>query len=129
MPQTESTPRKWEEIEPEHREELDRQYLKELEDWGEPGLSETAVQTYLDYRHQRPDAAITTYEEGQIKKLLHGLSDPTQAPDPVEQEEHLDALERFGAKRLHFTNMQTYVVAVFVVAMAAIAVWLVSMLW
>ena len=64
-------PKRWEELDPETREELERQYLDELGDYYEPGLTDEAVQAYLKYRHERPDAAITTFEEGQIKKLLH----------------------------------------------------------
>ena len=53
--------------------------------------------------------AITTYEEGQIRKLLHGFIDPARLPDPVTQEEHTGRLENFGAQKLHMTNSQTYV--------------------
>jgi hypothetical protein len=98
----------WEELDPQTRRELDEQYLDELKNWGEPPLSEEGIKTYLSYRHQRPQAAITTYEEGQIRKLIHGLTDPSKSQDPVEQEEHLDPLEVFGAKRFHWTNAQSY---------------------
>ena len=56
-----------------------------------------------------PEMAITTYEEGQIRKLLHRFVDPSKLPDPVEQEEHTGKLESFGANKLHMTNAQTYV--------------------
>lgn len=99
----------WNELPPETRQELDREFLRDLALWEERGLSESAVQAYLDYRHQRPAHGITTYEEGRIRALLReqGVGE-TVRPDPVEQEEHVDPVERFGARRLHLTNDWTY---------------------
>lgn len=117
----------WEALDEQTRTELDAQYLEELEDWGIHGLSEEGVQVYLHYRHERPGAAITTYEEGQIRKMLHPFADPSQRPDPVEQEEHLDPLEVYGARKWHYTNQQTYVAIMVGLTFAAIivfAVWL-----
>ena len=91
------------------RRELESQYLKELSMMSLPGLTERGVEAYLAYRHDRPELAITTYEEGQIRKLLHRFIDPTTLSDPVEQEEHTGKLENFGARALHMTNSQTYV--------------------
>ena len=99
----------WERLDPAERRRLDAQFLAELTSWSEPGLDDGALQEYLDYRHERPTATITTYEEGQIRRLLHRRADPSAEPDPVEAEEHTDPLERFGAQRLHLTNAQTYI--------------------
>jgi len=91
------------------RRDLEAQYLKELSMMSLPGLTEEGVEAYLAYRAQRPGMAITTFEEGQIRKLLRRFIDPARVPDPVEQEEHTGALETFGARRLHLTNSQTYI--------------------
>jgi hypothetical protein len=104
----------WDKLDSEHRKELDEQYLEELSSWAEPGLDDEAVQEYLRYRHQRPDANITTFEEGQIRKLLHRHAHPEAVPDPVELEEHTDPIERFGARRLHLTNAKTYLAVMLV---------------
>jgi hypothetical protein len=101
--------RAWEELGGAKRQELERQYLKELSMMSLPGLTDAGVEAYLEYRHDRPEMAITTYEEGQIRKLMHQFIDPSRLPDPVEQEEHTGRLENFGAKKLHMTNSQTYV--------------------
>ena len=106
MPTAQKT---WEELDGATRQELESQYLKELSMMSLPGLTEEGVEAYLRYRHDRPEMAITTYEEGQIRKLLHQFVDPSRLPDPVEQEEHTGRLENFGAKKLHMTNAQTYV--------------------
>jgi len=106
MPTTE---RAWEELDGTRRRELETQYLKELSMMSLPGLTEEGVEAYLEYRHDRPELAITTFEEGQIRKLMHQFIDPSSVPDPVEQEEHTGRLENFGAKKLHMTNSQTYV--------------------
>jgi hypothetical protein len=98
----------WEELAPTMREELDRRFLGELARWSTPGLTDDGVQAYLDYRHQRPDAAITTYEEGQIRKILHDHQGTTREPDPVELEDHVGRIEQIGARRFHLTNDQTY---------------------
>ena len=106
MPTTERT---WKDLDETRRRELESQYLKELSMMSLPGLTEDGVEAYLAYRHGRPEMAITTYEEGQIRKLMHRFIDPTAVPDPVEQEEHTGKLEKFGAQKLHMTNSQTYV--------------------
>ena len=119
---------RWEELDDATRQKLDDQYLRELSDWGIHGLGDEGVRAYLDYRHERPGAAITTYEEGQIRKLLHPYADPSRRPDPVAEEEHLDPLEVYGAKRFHFTNQQTYVaimVGMTFVAVIAFVIWLI----
>ena len=126
MPETAQT--RWEELDEATRRELDAQYLKELDDWGIHGLSEDGVRVYLEYRRERPGAAITTYEEGQIRKMLHPYADPSKRPDPVEAEEHLDPLETYGARRFHFTNQQTYVAIMMVLTFAAVivfAIWVI----
>jgi len=127
MPTTLERGTRWDDLDVETREALDRQYLAELTAYDEPGLSEEAVQAYLRYRHERPDAAITTFEEGQISHMLHQLRDPSKVVDPVEQEEHLDFLERLGA-RCHLTNLQCYAVIVLALGILAVVAWLVSML-
>ena len=120
-----ATTTRWEDLDEASRERLDASYLEELSRCAEPGLTEDGVRAYLEYRHERPDAQITTYEEGQIRHLLHEYQDPSLRPDPVEQEEHDDVFERFGARRLHMTNMGTYVIIflahVFVVMAAFVA--------
>ena len=114
----------WEELDDVTRAELDAQYLKELEAFNEPGLSAEAVHRYLEYRHERPGAAITTYEEGQIRRMLRGLGDPAAIPDPVEQEEHLGKLERLGAEKFHFTNVGTYTAIMMILIFGAVFVWM-----
>ena len=106
MPTTEKA---WTELDGTTRRELESQYLKELSMMSLPGLTDEGVEAYLAYRHDRPEMAITTYEEGQIRKLLHSFIDPARLPDPVAQEEHTGKLENFGAQKLHLTNSQTYV--------------------
>lgn len=98
----------WNELDPATREELDARFLRELAGWELRGLTDEGVQVYLRYRHERPDAAITTYEEGQIRRLLRPFRDPDRVADPVDEESHIGRLERFGARRLHATNMETY---------------------
>jgi len=115
---------RWDEFEPSARKKLDEQFLKELETWPEPGLTEEGIQAYLQYRHDHPTEAITTYEEGQIRKMLHRYVDPTTIPDPVEQEEHTDPVERFGAERLHLTNSATYVAVMLVLTIGILLVFL-----
>jgi hypothetical protein len=126
MPVTPET--RWEDLDEETRRELDAQYLLELDDWGIYGVSDEGIRVYLAYRHERPGAAITTYEEGQIRKMLHEYADDAQRPDPVAEEEHLDPLERYGAKRFHFTNQQTYVAVMLLLTFGAVivlAIWLI----
>jgi len=126
MPQATQT--RWEELDQETRRDLDAQYLRELGDWGIHGLDDEGIRIYLEYRRERPGAAITTYEEGQIRKLLQAHADPSQRPDPVAAEEHLDPLETFGARRFHLTNQQTYVAIMLLLTFAAVivfAIWLV----
>jgi hypothetical protein len=120
--------RSWAEIDPDSRRLLDEQYLRELSTYFEPGIDEAAIQAYLEYRHERPDAGITTFEEGQIRRLLHRGAHPELVPDPVEQEDHLDALERYGASHWHFTNTQTYAMILFVLIVGAVLTWLLAML-
>jgi hypothetical protein len=121
--------KRWEELDPEARKKLDEQYLEELLDWDEPGLTEEGIRAYLEYRHERPGAQITTYEEGQIRHMLHRLAGPSRRPDPVEQEEHLDWLERFGAGWLHVTNAQTYVLVMMALTFAALIVLIVVLVF
>jgi hypothetical protein len=109
MTTTSTTPKSWTTIAPEEQSELDAQYLRELSLWVYPGLTEQGVDAYLAYRHQRPEHSITTFEEGQIRRLLHPFIDQTKLVDPVALEEHRGRLEKFGAERLHLTNDQTYV--------------------
>ena len=99
----------WDRLDETTRHEREAQYLRELSMMSLPGLTETGVEAYLAYRHERPDSAITTYEEGQIRRLLRRHVDPSRVPDPVGAEEHVGRLETFGATRLHLTNAQTYV--------------------
>jgi len=106
-------------------EDVSPEKLDELKNWGEPPLSKEGIKTYLSYRHQRPEAAITTYEEGQIRKLIHGLTDPSKIQDPVEKEEHRDPLEVFGAKRFHWTNAQSYLAVMLLLTFAFVLFFLV----
>jgi len=99
----------WDRLDERTRRDLEKQYLRELSMMSLPGLTEKGVEAYLDYRRERPEAAITTYEEGQIRKLLRQHVDPARVPDPVAAEEHVGRLETFGARRLHLTSSQTYV--------------------
>ncbi|HXV76671.1 MAG TPA: hypothetical protein VD788_10160 [Candidatus Polarisedimenticolaceae bacterium] len=99
----------WSELDEPQRRELDLQYLRELSMVSRPGLTAAGIQAYLDYRHERPERAITTFEEGQIDRLLQRYVDRSHLPDPVALEEHRGRLERFGAARLHLTNAETYV--------------------
>ena len=100
---------RWNRLDAETRRRLDQEYLAELDDWDLPGLTPEGVRVYLEYRHERPDVQITTFEEGQVRKLLRDYAEPSSGPDPVDEEEHIGRLERFGAERLHLTNDQTYV--------------------
>ncbi len=109
MPTTKPLRKSWEELDEATRRELEAQFLRELSMMSQPGLTEEGVQAYLAYRHDRPEQAITTYEEGQIRKLLHQFIDESKIPDPVAAEEHRGKLETFAAQRLHLTNAQTYV--------------------
>ena len=99
----------WDQLDEATRHEREVQYLRELSLMSVPGLTEQGVEAYLRYRHERPETAITTYEEGQIRKLLRGFIDESRIPDPVAAEEHRGRLEKFGARRLHLTAAQTYV--------------------
>ena len=74
-----------------------------------PGLTEEGLDAYLTYRHERPVHSITTFEEGQIRRMLRPYVNRSNLPDPVAAEEHEGWLENFGARRLHLTNAQTYV--------------------
>jgi hypothetical protein len=118
--------RSWQELDPTTREALDTQYLKELAMISEPGLTEEGVRAYLDYRHERPDAAITTFEEGQMRRMLHRWVDPTRLPDPVEQQDHRGWLEQFFARRFHWTNERAYVAVMVSLTFAFV---LVLMFW
>ena len=123
----EATLTRWEDLDVQTRRELDARYVTELADWGIHGLDEEGVRVYLEYRRERPGAAITTYEEGQIRKLLHPHADPSQRPDPVDAEEHLDPLETYGARRFQLTNQQSYVAVMLILTFAAVivfAIWL-----
>lgn len=120
--------RSWDELDDETRERLDAQYLEELSRWNDSGLTDECVEAYVKYRHERPECAITTYEEGQIRKMLHTMGDPEALPDPVEEEEHLDALEVVGAKRFHLTNAETYGVVMILLTLGALAVWVVTLM-
>lgn len=118
--------RSWNQIDVEERHTLDSRFLDELRMWYETPLSSEGIRAYLAYRHQRPDSAITTYEEGQIRSLLHRYADLSVIPDPVRQEDHVDGLEVFGAERLHMTNSKTYVsvmVVLTLIAVVALLVW------
>ena len=106
---TASQQRPWPSLTPEERRELDTQYLRELSRMSLPGLTEEGLDAYLAYRHERPVHSITTFEEGQIRRLLRPYVDRSRLPDPVVNEEHRGWLENFGARRLHLTNAQTYV--------------------
>ena len=117
----------WDELDPETRAALDAQYIKEFEGLAEPGVPPEALAAYLEYRHGRPAGQITTYEQGQIRRLLHRTRDRTRIVDPVEDEEHHDGVERFGADRLHLTNDGTFLAILFVhvyVGLVAALVWL-----
>jgi len=103
----------WNKLDPGTRDELDAEFLAELRTLAPPGLTEEGVQAYLDYRHEWPEASLTTFAEGQVLSMLHRYEDPRRVPDPVEIEEHLDPLERFGARRLHMTNAETYSALIF----------------
>ena len=107
MPDPTRTP--WEELDESSRSQLETQYLRELSMMSVPGLTEDGVEAYLKYRHGRPEASITTFEEGQIRRLLRPFVDESKIPDPVAAEEHRGALEEFGARRLHLTNSQIYI--------------------
>jgi hypothetical protein len=98
----------WEHLDPEVRGELDDRYRHELDGVVEPGLTEEGVAEYLEYRHERPEGQITTYEEGQIRRMLRGKFDASAVPDPVELEPHTGRIENFGAHRLHLTNFGTW---------------------
>ena len=99
----------WDQLDEATRRDREAQYLRELSLMSVPGLTEQGVEAYLRYRHERPETGITTYEEGQIRRLLHGFIDESRIPDPVAAEEHRGRLETFGATRLHLTAAQTYV--------------------
>ena len=118
---------RWDNLDPETREALDAIYLAEFESLAGPGVRASAVEEYLRYRHERPAAQITTYEQGQIRRMLRRLRDPTAIADPVEDEDHVDAVERFGAKRLHLTHTGTYVAVLFVhvyVGLLVVLLWI-----
>ena len=65
-----TTTSSWYELDRATRRRLDAEYLRDLSWWDVPGLTGQAVRAYLRYRHERPDAAITTYEEGRIRALM-----------------------------------------------------------
>jgi len=111
----------WDDLDPATRETLDLQFLRELSAWDVRGLTDDGVRAYLAFRHERPDAAITTYEEGQIRRMLRRYRDPALVPDPVALEPHDDPLERFGAERLHLTSMETYWVVLALVGIVGLA--------
>lgn len=118
--------RTWDELDVQQRHELDARFLEELRMWYDAPLSDEGIQAYLAYRHERPETAITTYEEGQIRKLLHRYVDRSVAPDPVRAEEHVDPLEVFGAEKLHMTNSRTYLSVMVGLTLIAVVVF---MLW
>ena len=122
-----ATAHDWAHLDLKTREELDEQYLAELHTLGEPGLTDEGIEVYLAYRHERPELCMTTFELGQIHKLLHDYHDPALIPDPVEQEEHIGWLENFGAYKLHLTNAQTYVWIMLVVIIVAMVAFVVSL--
>lgn len=109
MATRESASTAWDQLDETTRRDREAQYLRELSLMSLPGLTDEGVEAYLRYRHERPETAITTYEEGQIRKLLRQFVDPSRVPDPVAAEEHTGRLETFGATRLHLTSAQTYV--------------------
>ncbi|MCP4004639.1 MAG: hypothetical protein GY725_10620 [bacterium] len=117
--------RRWEDLDQATREEFDARFIEELANWQEIGLSDEGIRVYLEYRRERPDAAITTYEEGRIHKMLRPYTDPSERVDPVEAEEHIDAVEVLGAKRFHLTNVQTYGAIMLVLTLVAFVVFLV----
>ena len=118
----------WEQLDDKARRELETQYLRELSMMSQPGLTEEGVLAYLEYRHERPELAITTYEEGQIRKLLHQFVDESRIPDPVAAEDHRGKLETFGADRLHLTNSQTYVAIMVTLTFLAVIVLLIMLM-
>ena len=97
----------WNELDLATRERLDRQYLRDLSLWNAEGLTDEGVRVYLDFRRGHHDVALTTYEEGRLRKLLRPHIDRSRLPDPSETEEHVGWLERFGASQ-HLTNDETY---------------------
>ena len=116
----------WHDLDSDTRAELDARFLEELRMWCDAPLSDEGTRVYLAYRRERPDAAVTTYEEGQIRKMLRRHAMPSTGPDPVTSEEHLDRLESFGADRLHLTHERTYLMVMVILTLAAISV---GMFW
>ena len=119
---------RWDQLDPETQKALDAQYREELERVAGPGLTPDALDEYLEYRHRRPEAQITTYEEGQIRRLLRGKYDPSQQPDPTEEEEHTGRIENWGARKLHLTNFGTFLfilLAHVYVGLIGLLIWLI----
>jgi len=121
-----ATSRTWQELDAQTRRKMDARFLEELRMWCDAPLNDDAIRVYLAYRHERPEAAVTTYEEGQIRKMLHRYATPADRPDPVAAEEHLDPLEVFGATKLHMTNDRTYLMVMIVLTLSAISI---GMFW
>ena len=118
---------RWENLDVATREELDRLYLAEFEDLAGPGVPDSALDSYLAYRHERPAIQITTYEQGHIRRMMRRMREPGAIVEPFETEDHVDAIERFGAGRLHLTNTATYAIVLFVhvyVGLLALLLWI-----
>lgn len=65
-----TTPPAWRTLDRTTRRRLDEEYLRDLSWWSVPGLTGRAVRAYLRFRHERPGAAITTFEEGRVRRLM-----------------------------------------------------------
>ena len=104
---------RWQDLDPETREALDDVYRAEFAGLAETGVPESALKLYLEYRHERPAAQITTYEQGHVRRMLHRMRDLEAIPDPVELEDDVDAIERFGSKSLHLTHSGTFLIVLF----------------
>lgn len=112
---TSPPPSVWDGLDAKTRAHLDAVFLEELRVLASPGVTDEAtVRAYLEYRHERPHGQMTTYEEGQVRRMLARHRDPATAPDPVAAEEHTGRLERFGAERLGLTNIGTFGTVMFV---------------
>jgi len=119
--------RRWDELDPETRAALDEIFVAEFEGLAEPGVPPSAMATYLAYRHERPAGQITTVEQGVIRRMLHRMRDPGRLVDPVDDEVHVEPIERFGARRLHLTHTATYLAILFVhvyVGLLALLFWI-----
>jgi len=120
---------RWDQLDPHTQAALDEQYRKELERVAGPGLTPGALDEYLEYRHRRPEAQITTYEEGQIRRLLRGKLDPSLLPDPTGEEEPRGRIEKFGSRTLHLTHFGTFLfilLAHVYVGLIALVIWLIA---